>query len=106
MKVVISLVLMVLCTTWSAAAPAGYEGAMSALAAEEIECGVFWNIVGICFETATGDQSTSKRAMTTRDAMFERATQSTTEAGLLTATIDARHRRSQDSLTAKIAKDC
>jgi hypothetical protein len=36
---------------------------MSALAAEEIEGGEFWNIVGICFETASGDKSTSKRAM-------------------------------------------
>lgn len=101
-----SLALMALCTICRAEVPAAYEDAMSALAAEEIQCGVFWNIVGICFVTPNGDKSTSERAMVARDKMFDRAVKSTTEAKLLPATIDARHKHSQESMMAKIGKDC
>jgi hypothetical protein len=108
MKVVMAtLALLVLCSVSRAQnASPEYEDALSALAAEEIECAAFWNIVGICFESPTGDKSLSPRAFKARDGMFARATETTAKANLLAGTIDARNKYSEDSMMTKIGKNC
>jgi hypothetical protein len=100
------LALFALCATCHAQSSVAYEDAMSVLASEEIECGAFWNVVGVCFETASGDKSTSRRALAARDTMFERATKATADAKLLLATIDARQEHFQNSMIVKVGKDC
>jgi hypothetical protein len=99
--------LLAICSTSRAQnAPPAYEDVMSALAADEIECGAFWNIVGICFESPTDDKSLSLNALKARDGMFARAAETTAKANLLAGTIDARNKYSQDLMMTKIGKNC
>jgi hypothetical protein len=101
------LALLALSSTSRAqnATPA-YQDAMGSLAAEEIECGAFWNIVSICFESQTDNENLSLKALKARDVMFARAAETTAKANLSAGTIDARNKHSQDLMMTKIEKNC